>query len=85
MISEFGTNFKYPADYTWLPLLLNYTAGHYISAAQNYLPPGRLGMSWAFEALNPSSAVGGILSDSDWATVGLQERGRMLTIADAAE
>ena len=71
MISEFGTNFKFPADYTWLPLLLNYTAGHLTSATKRSLPPGHMGMSWAFEALNPSSAVGGILSDTDWATVGV--------------
>ena len=46
IISEFGTNFKYPTDYTWLPLFLNYTDGHYTSAAQSDLFPNHLGMSW---------------------------------------
>lgn len=45
-ISEFGTNFKYSTDYTWLPLFLNYTDGHYTSAAQSDLFPNHLGMSW---------------------------------------
>ena len=46
MISEFGTNFKYPTDYTWLPLFLNYTDGHYTSATQSDLLMNHQGMSW---------------------------------------
>lgn len=72
-VCEFGTNFNYQSDYTWLPMLLNYTVGHFTSATKNDLPPGHLGMSWAFEAINPTSAVGGIVANSDWTTVDYQK------------
>lgn len=67
LISEFGTNFKYPTDYVWLPLFLNYTDGHYTSAMASDLPSGHVGMSWCYFALNPGDSVGGVLGQ-DWTT-----------------
>jgi endoglucanase len=69
LIGEFGTNFKFPNDAIWLPILLNYMAGQLMEDGQNTLLEGQQGMSWTFWCLNPNSGdTGGILLD-DWVTV----------------
>lgn len=67
-IGEYGTMFKFDQDYVWLDMWVNYTNGYFHSSTVNELPPGHLGMSWAFWAVSPGGDVGGILK-SDWVTV----------------
>ena len=67
-IGDFGTNFGYPRDSTWLTTLMNYLDGQLAADGQSSLQNGQLGFSWAFACLNPTCSVGGILLN-DWKTV----------------
>ena len=67
-IGEFGTAFRYPSDYQWLPRWINYMNGEFTSDGVNDLRSGMQGLSWTMWALNPGGDVGGILED-DWFTI----------------
>ena len=70
-VSAIGTFLTSPTDYQLIQTIFYYLNGHgyYLNDDDTFhaLPPGHVGISWSFSALNPFGTVSGLLS-SDWFT-----------------